>query len=108
MELPYFLHTDSHNTVSHVYEIMSHDDNAFLLSLLQMIPRSATWMMLLSPHTPGLSLTQLSSDKSHSGSRSQLKDVRGFCEGIEPPSVVGYSGDVLLIKNGVHCILKGQ
>lgn len=65
-------------------------DNEFLISLLQSIPRSATWMML-QPHsrTPGLSLTQLASDKSHFGSRSQQKAVRGFCGGIEPPSAVG-------------------
>lgn len=39
--------------------------------------------------TPGLYLTQLSSDKSHSGSRSQQKAVRVVWEGTEPPSVAG-------------------
>lgn len=52
--------------------------------------------------SPGLSSTQLSSDKSHSGSRSQQNAVRGFWERIEQTSVVGKSSDLLLIKGGMH------
>lgn len=53
--LPYFLHTDSY-TVSHVYEIMSHN-NEFLISPLQLIPHSSLpgWCYSLGLHSRSFS-----------------------------------------------------
>lgn len=63
---------------------MTHHDDEYLIPSLQLIPLAATWTMLQ------LSSTQLSPDKSHSGSRSQQKAVR---ERIEWASVERGSAD---------------
>lgn len=90
VELPYFLHTDSY-TVSHVYEIMSHDTE-FFLSLYYI------WYHMLLPGwcyslgcTPGLPLTQLSSGKisfwEPLPAKGRERVLRGYrttkCSGIE-------------------------
>lgn len=64
--LSYFLGTGKHS-VSHVYEVMSHD-NEFLIASLQLIPKAGCYLdeVTALASTSGLFLTLLSSDKSHS------------------------------------------
>lgn len=85
--LPYFLHTDSY-TVSNDYGIMSHD-NEFLIAPPQRIPHTGLYLGIVTAlrRTPGLFLTPLSSDKSHSRSRLQQTSECGFSEGNKTPAV---------------------
>lgn len=83
--LLYFLHIDSY-TVSDDYGIMSHDSE---FPPKRRIPHIGCYLddVTALDRAPGLFLTPLSSDKSHSGSRLQQMSARGFSEGNKTPAV---------------------